>query len=92
VNNLLLRKCHMFDSILAFFESIKGDNVLSQRIIGVLPNEIHQVYLSEREYACKVSSLIDYRKSSEIRLFKQFEQGQRYRQPAVYKRGLRAWR
>jgi hypothetical protein len=70
VNNLLLRKCHMFDSILAFFESIKGDNVLSQRIIGVLPNEIHQVYLSEREYACKLSSLIDYRKSSEIRHFK----------------------
>jgi hypothetical protein len=36
--------------------------------------------------------LTDYRKSSEIRLFKQFEQGKRYRQPAVYKGGLRAWR
>jgi len=92
VNNLLLRKCHMFDSILAFFESIKGDNVLSQRIIGVLPNEIHQVYLSEREYACKLSSLIDYRKSSKIRHFKQFKQGTRDRQPSVSKRGHRTWR
>lgn len=47
----------MYDSILSFFESIKSDNMLSQRIIGVLPNEIHQVYLSEREYACKCSLL-----------------------------------
>jgi predicted Rdx family selenoprotein len=53
MNNLLLRKCQMFDSILAYFDSIKSDNVLSQRIIGTLPNEIHQVYLTEREYACK---------------------------------------
>ena len=44
-NNLLLRKCQNYDSILGFFESIKADTVLSQRVIGVLPNEIHQVYL-----------------------------------------------
>jgi hypothetical protein len=45
-NNLLLRKCcQNYDSILGFFESIKVDTVLSQRVIGVLPNEIHQVYL-----------------------------------------------
>ena len=56
MNNLLLRKCQMFDSILAYFDSIKSDNVLSQRIIGTLPNEIHQVYLTEREYACKTLS------------------------------------
>lgn len=44
-NNLLLRKCQNYDSILSFFEAIKADTVLSQRVIGVLPTEIHQVYL-----------------------------------------------
>ena len=50
-NNILLRKTQYFDTILSFFDSIKADTVLSQRIIGVLPNEIHQVYLTERESA-----------------------------------------
>jgi len=44
-NTLFLRKITSYDTILAFFEAIKTDNVLSQRIIGVLPHEIHQVYL-----------------------------------------------
>lgn len=51
VNNLLLKKCQNFDTILSFFDTIKTDTVLSQRVIGVLPNEIHQVYLQEREAA-----------------------------------------
>ena len=54
VNNLLLRKCQTYDNILTFFESIRTDTVLTQRIIGALPNEIHQVYLAEREHACKL--------------------------------------
>ena len=41
VNNLLLRKCHTYDTILAFIESIRGDMPLTQRIIGIMPNEIH---------------------------------------------------
>jgi hypothetical protein len=36
---------------LGFFETLKSDTVLSQRIIGVLPTDIHQVYLQEREAA-----------------------------------------
>ena len=51
-NSVLLRKSHSYDTILNFFETIKLENVLLQRIIGGMPHEIHQVYLQEREIAC----------------------------------------
>lgn len=50
--NLLQRKSHSYDTILNFFETIKHENVLLQRIIGGMPHEIHLVYLQEREIAC----------------------------------------
>lgn len=50
--NQLARKTHSYDTILRFFETIKNENVLLQRIIGGMPHEIHIVYLQERELAC----------------------------------------
>ena len=51
-NSVLLRQSHSYDTILNFFETIKLENVLLQRIIGGMPHEIHQIYLQEREIAC----------------------------------------
>jgi hypothetical protein len=45
----LLRKVRQYDSIVAFMETLKGDPALSQRIVGLLPHPIHQVYLHEKE-------------------------------------------
>ena len=56
--NLLLRKMRKFDTIWEYMDSIKGDSVLSQRILGCLPNQIHQVYLEEREEACKLEDFV----------------------------------
>jgi hypothetical protein len=50
-SNLLLRKMQKFSTVFDFLESMKTDVVLSQRILGCLPHQIHQIYLAERESA-----------------------------------------
>jgi len=52
-NNLLVRKAKKVDSIYEFIQSLKYDSALSQRVLGCFPNIIHQIYLEEREEACK---------------------------------------
>jgi hypothetical protein len=41
----------MYDTIVAFLDSIKNDPTLSQRIIGALPTDIHEIFLHEKEQA-----------------------------------------
>ena len=44
-NNILMRHVQWKDTLMDFFDSLKGETILCQRIIGSLPHEIHQVYL-----------------------------------------------
>ena len=40
-SSIMMRKVKWQDSTMDFFDSIKGETVLSQRIIGALPHEVH---------------------------------------------------
>jgi hypothetical protein len=51
-SSLMMRKVKWQDSTMDFFEAMKGETVLCQRIIGAMPHEIHQIYLQERENFC----------------------------------------
>lgn len=44
----LIKRVVMYDTLASYLESIKDDPTLSQRIIGVLPNDIHQMYVQEK--------------------------------------------
>lgn len=50
-SHILLRKMQKFSTVFSFLETMKTDMVLSQRILGCLPHQVHQVYLAERENA-----------------------------------------
>lgn len=54
----LMKRVKQFDSIVQYLDSIKCDPALSQRIIGVLPTELHKVYLHEKENQSKSQSFL----------------------------------
>lgn len=71
--NNFLRKVLSFDTLFAYLTFIKNDASLSQRIIGALPNEIHKMYLNEKEVIrknTKTANNFQFREKGEQAKFK----------------------
>ena len=55
--NDVFRKVHLHETLKGFLETIKEfDEGLSQRIIGMLPSDIHSVYVEEKDVKSKNTS------------------------------------
>lgn len=47
--NDVFRKVHTYETFKAYLETISSDVNLKQKMIGLLPTDIHEVYIEEKE-------------------------------------------